>query len=109
MMTLSVLSSIFDFRKKYPITPKVIIGETRSGISIEKDLSIIIAPRNRIEYIAQFLRYLYFLILSILLTVSRLTRKAPSPFPRRINGTERVNAKAPKTPSMENVASITSR
>ena len=91
------------------MTQKVIIGETRSGISNEKDLMTIIIHKKKIEYIAQFLRYLYFLIRSILLTVSRLTRNAPSPFPRRINGTERANAKAPKTPSLEKVASITSR
>ena len=98
-----------DFRKKYPITENVIIGETRSGISIQKDLRIIMIHKRQIEYIAQFLRYLYFLIRSILCTVSSLTMYAQSPFPRRISGTESVNANAQSTQSIENVASMISR
>ncbi len=34
---------------------------------------------------------------------------APRPFPRRIRGIDIVNAKAPNTPSMENVVSIISK
>jgi len=41
--------------------------------------------------------------------VSSLTTKAPIPFPRRMRGTAIVKAKAPITPSIENVASMTSR
>ena len=58
---------------------------------------------------APFLRYLYFLMRSMLPTVSCRTTMAPRPLPRRIKGIERVKAKAPSTPSMENVMSMTSR
>ena len=41
--------------------------------------------------------------------VSCLTNKAPNPFPISIKGTDKVKAKAPNTPSMENVVSIISK
>ena len=64
---------------------------------------IIIIPKNKIEYIAPFFKYLYFLILSMFETVSCLRTTAPMPFPIRIIGTDKVKAKAPTTPSIEKV------
>jgi len=66
-------------------------------------------PRNPMEYIAPFLRYAYFFTVFTLWIVKYLTIKAPIPLPITIRGTESVNAKAPKTPSIEKVVSMSSR
>src|SRR3989338_8852297 len=42
-------------------------------------------------------------------TVNSITTKAPTPLPNKINGTDRVKAKAPITPSIENEASRISK
>src|SRR3989339_1403821 len=88
---------------------KVITGENQLGIWAPKLSRTMISPRKRIEYIAPFFRYAYFLILSILEIVSWRRTRAPRPLPKRIRGIERVKAKEPKTPSIEKVASITSK
>lgn len=98
-----------DFRKKNPIITNVAAEEPHSGTSILKAFKIMNVPKNRIEYIAPFFRNTYFLILSMLPTVICLTIIAPSPLPIKISGTESVNANAPKTPSIEKVASIISK
>src|SRR5947208_16824537 len=87
----------------------VATGESHSGRCKPNDLESITDPRKAIEYIAPFLRYLYLFIASTFLTVSCLTTMAPIPLPASINGTEKVKAKAPRTPSIENDASIASR
>src|SRR5439155_21877922 len=87
----------------------VAAGESHSGRWKPKDLDSITDPRKAIEYMAPFLRYLYLFIACTFLTVSCLTTMAPIPLPAIINGTEKVNAKAPRTPSIENDASIASR
>ena len=99
----------WDFQKKNPTVPKVMAGESHSGRRIPKLSHTIIIPRKRIEYIAPFFKYIYFLILSILPSVSWRTTRAPKPLPMRMRGTERVKANAPRTPSIEKIASITSR
>ncbi len=104
-----VLRSIRDFQKKYPTTAKVATGDNHCGTWYPKASIIITTPRMRMEYMAPFFRYLYFLIRSMLLTVSFRRTRAPRPFPMRISGIEKVKANAPTTPSMENVASRTSR
>lgn len=103
------LRSIRDFQKKYPTTANVATGESHCGMWNPKASAIITTPRIRIEYMAPFFKYLYLLMRSILLTVSFLSTRAPRPFPMRISGIEKVNANAPTTPSIENVASRTSR
>jgi hypothetical protein len=67
------------------------------------------APRKRIEYIAPFLMNRSRRIRSMLPTVIWRTTTAPSPLPRMMIGTDRVNANAPRTPSMEKVMSMISR
>ena len=59
--------------------------------------------------IAPFLRYTYSFILSTFATVSSLKIKAPRPLLIKMRGTDRTKAKAPITPSIEKVASMTSR
>ena len=85
------------------------MGENQTGIWKPKLSKSIIIPKNNSEYIAPFLRKIYFLIFSILLMVNWRTTNAPKPFPSKIRGTDIVKANAPRTPSMEKVASITSR
>jgi len=84
-------------------------GAIYSGISIQNHFNVIKSQRKNIEYIAQFLRKRYFLILSTLLTVICLTTIAHTPFQISIRGIDIVKAKAQSTPSIEKVASITSR
>ena len=84
-------------------------GENQLGTLYPKLSRSITDPKNRIEYIAPFFKKTYFLMRSIFPTVNCRTTTAPSPFPMRISGTESVKANAPRTPSIENVASITSR
>ncbi len=71
--------------------------------------AIMMIPRKKMEYIAPFFRYRYVLTRSTLRSVSSRTTKAPIPFPMRMRGTERVKAKAPRTPSIEKVRSMISR
>lgn len=54
-------------------------------------------------------RNTYFLMCPMPFMVSCRTTIAPKPFPKRMSGMESVNAKAPSTPSMENVVSTTSK
>ena len=74
-----------------------------------KASAIIIIPRKKMEYIAPFFKNMYFLILSIFLPVNSRKTNATRPFPIMISGTERVKAKAPRTPSIEKVMSIISK
>ena len=48
--------SLLDFKKKYPTVPKVIIGESHTGIWNPKLSEIMIIPKNKIEYIAPFFK-----------------------------------------------------
>lgn len=75
------------------MTEKVIIGENHSGICAPKALRTIMLPKNKIEYIAPFCRYLYFFILLIFPMVICLTINAPKPFPIKIIGIDKVKQK----------------
>lgn len=66
-------------------------------------------PSARMEYMAPFLSNAYFLMRSMFPIVIQRTMIAPNPFPRRMRGTDMVKANAPRTPSIENVMSMTSR
>lgn len=50
-----------------------------------------IKPRKRMEYIAPFLRYLYFFTVLMFWIVSSRTAIAARPFPTKISGTDTVN------------------
>lgn len=106
---MHVVSSFFDFQKKYASISIVAVGLSQCGTCTPKLSISMIVPNTNTEYIAPFFKYLYFLTASMLLIVSCLTTIAPTPFPNRISGMLSVNANAPSTPSIENVPSITSR
>lgn len=109
IMSMAYNNSFWDLRKKYPTITNVTTGENQAGMKNPKLSKIIISPKNKTEYIAPFFKYLYFLIRSMFPTVSLRKIYAPKPLPKIIKGTENVNANAPTTPSMENVASKISK
>ncbi len=77
--------ALFDFKKKYAMILIVAIGVTSCGICAPNDSMSIIEPKTRIEYIAPFLRYTYFLMRSILETVSLRKTSTPKPLPTMIS------------------------
>lgn len=94
--TISSGRAFLDLRKKKPTIIVVTTGENQEGILKPKDSKSITTPNTKIEYMAPFLRKIYFFILSIFETVIWRTTTAPIPFPIKIKGTDKVKAKAPR-------------